>query len=78
MRRPRFKLIHQPAAYHIISKITQRQQWLGAGERAYLMALLQRVAAYCGVEVITFCLMADHFHLLIRVPRGWFRADSSG
>jgi putative transposase len=68
MRRPRLKLIHKSAVYHILSRITQQQQWLGLVERAYLMQLLRRVAQYCGVEVITFCILSDHFNLLIRVP----------
>jgi putative transposase len=42
--------------------------WLGAAEKDFLMSLLHRVAFYCGVEVITFCIMSNHFHLLVRVP----------
>jgi putative transposase len=68
MRLSRLKLINQSAVYHVLSRVTQQQQWLGLAERAYLMQLLDRVAAYCGVQVITFCLMSDHFNLLIRVP----------
>ncbi len=68
MRRPRLKLLHQPACYHIICRITQGQLWLDTPEKVYLTALLQRVAAYCGVEVLTFCIMSNHFHLLVRIP----------
>jgi hypothetical protein len=37
-------------------------------EKAYLTGLLHRVAKYCGVEVLTFCVMSNHFHLLVKVP----------
>jgi REP element-mobilizing transposase RayT len=69
MRPPRLKVLHQSAVYHILSRITQQQQWLGLAERAYLMQLLSRVAEYCGVEILTFCLMSDHFSLLVRIPQ---------
>jgi len=26
------------------------------------------MAAFCGLEVITYCMMSNHFHLLVRVP----------
>jgi putative transposase len=42
--------------------------WLGAEEKAYLTGLIHRVAAYCGVQVLTFCVMSNHFHLLLTVP----------
>lgn len=68
MRQSRLKLLDQPACYHVICRITQGQLWLGDKEKAYLSGLLHRVAHYCGVEVLTFCVMSNHFHLLIRVP----------
>ena len=27
-----------------------------------------KMAAFCGMEVITYCMMSNHFHVLIRVP----------
>ncbi len=68
MRRCRLKLLHQSACYHVVCRITQGQLWLGAEEKVSLCELLHRVAAYCGVTVLTFCVMSNHFHLLIRVP----------
>jgi putative transposase len=68
MRQLRIKSLNQPACYHIICRITQGQHWLGEAEKVYLTSLLHRVARYCGVEVLTFCVMSNHFHLLIRVP----------
>ena len=26
------------------------------------------IIAFCGLEVITYCMMSNHFHVLIRVP----------
>ncbi len=69
MRRPRLKIIELPACYHIVFSITQGQWWLGDGEKIHLQALLHRVACYCGVEVLTYCIMSHRCHLLIRVPQ---------
>jgi putative transposase len=69
MRRSRLKILHQTACYHIVCRITQQQPWLEAKEKIYLSTLLPRVAHYCGVEVLTFCIMSNHFHLLVRIPK---------
>ncbi|MCC5840464.1 MAG: transposase [Opitutales bacterium] len=37
-------------------------------EKEAFRGLLRRVAGFCGVEVITFALLNNHFHLLIEVP----------
>jgi hypothetical protein len=29
---------------------------------------MRRLEAFCGVQVVTYCLMENHFHLLVRVP----------
>jgi len=29
---------------------------------------MRKLEAFCGVEVLTYCLMSNHFHLLVRVP----------
>lgn len=30
--------------------------------------MLERQASFCGVEVLAFCILDNHFHLLVRVP----------
>jgi len=30
--------------------------------------MLWKMASFCGMEVITYCMMINHFHVLIRVP----------
>ena len=27
-----------------------------------------RVSTFCGVEILTYCIMSNHFHLLVRIP----------
>jgi len=37
-------------------------------EKEVLRKMIRQIAEFSGVEVLTFCLMDNHFHLLIRVP----------
>jgi len=41
---------------------------LGALEKEKLRDLLWQQAAFSGIEIVTYCLMANHIHLLVRVP----------
>ena len=41
----------------------------GAEEKEAFRILMWRLARFCGVEVLTYCVMGNHFHLLVRVPR---------
>jgi len=37
-------------------------------EKEMLRKMLWQVAAFSGVEVLTYCVMSNHFHILLRVP----------
>jgi REP element-mobilizing transposase RayT len=37
-------------------------------EKDYLRQWMWRAAEFCGVEIITYVLMSNHFHVLVRVP----------
>jgi REP element-mobilizing transposase RayT len=54
--------------YHVVSRINEQRYYLGDEQKAAFLGLLQRAAVFSGVELLTFCLMDNHFHLLIRVP----------
>jgi putative transposase len=54
--------------YHVISRVVDRQFVLGDEEREYFRKLLFRQAAFAGVEVVAWCFMSNHFHLLVGVP----------
>jgi REP element-mobilizing transposase RayT len=40
----------------------------GSREKEVLRRMIHQVADFSGVEVLTFCLMGNHFHLLVKVP----------
>ncbi len=37
-------------------------------EKEVLRKMIWQVADFCGVQVLTYCVMANHFHVLLRVP----------
>jgi putative transposase len=69
MRQPRLVLRHQNTVYHLISRCSRSELLFDAPiVKEYMRQLLWRAADFCGVEVITFALMGNHFHILARVP----------
>jgi hypothetical protein len=57
------------AYYHCVSRIVDRRFVLEAREREIFVRLMRGYESYCGVRIITFCVMSNHFHILLEVPR---------
>ena len=68
MRMARIKVSGRSAVYHCISRVVGGQRLLGDPEKEKLRQLLWQQAEFCGVQIITYCLLSNHFHLLLRVP----------
>ncbi|MBM3882729.1 MAG: hypothetical protein FJ387_23905, partial [Verrucomicrobia bacterium] len=68
MRTVRIKVKGRPAVYHCVSRIVGAQRLLDDLGKETLVRLLRRLATFCGLEVITYCIMSNHFHVLVRVP----------
>jgi putative transposase len=32
--------------------------------------MIQLMAEFCGIQIITYCLLSNHFHVLLRTPGG--------
>lgn len=58
--------------YHVMSRTVSDEHrgmmFFGAYEKNVFAKQLRKHAAFTGVEVLTWCMMDNHFHLLIRVP----------
>src|SRR5208282_1314752 len=60
--------------YHCVSRVVDRQfifQTAGHGspEAERFVLLMRPLEAFSGVRVLTYSLMANHFHLLCEVPQ---------
>ena len=66
---PRFKIESRSAAavYHCMSH-TVSEVRLDDSAREILRKQLWQVADFCGVHILTYALMSNHFHVLVRVP----------
>ena len=54
--------------YHVISRINGRDRSMREAEKKHFHSWMRRLEQFCGVQVVTYCLMENHFHLLVRVP----------
>lgn len=70
MRIPRYwiKRGDTDQVFHVISRIAGREYLLNDEAKQALLTILRQHEQFSGCEVLTFCLMDNHFHLLLRVP----------
>ena len=69
-RRLRLKVpVTSPGTYHhCISRVADGDFILGEEEKDYLVELMREYERFCGVKILTYCMMSDHFHVLLEVP----------
>jgi len=60
----------EPAVYHVMSRTALDGYVIGDVEKDYLFKLIKRLSSIYFTEVIGFCLMGNHFHLLVRMHPG--------
>ena len=56
------------ATYHCMTRSVNGEHLFGDREKEVLRKMLWQVADFCGVEVLTYCVLSNHFHVLVRVP----------
>jgi REP element-mobilizing transposase RayT len=58
----------KPAIYHCISRVVDRRFVLGDAEREQFVRYMRIYEEFCQVRVLAFCVMSNHFHILLEVP----------
>ena len=78
MRKPRLLIpdSFSCGVYHVVSRATNREFIFGDDEKEHLVRLMKRYATFSGIRVLTFCIMGNHFHWLVEVPKRPADADS--
>lgn len=56
------------AVYHCMTRTVNGEHLFAEREKEVLRKMIWQVADFSGVEVLTYCVMANHFHVLVRVP----------
>ena len=58
------------AFYHVVSRIANKAFLLkDARRKSVFVNMLHRAAEFSGVDVATYVVMDNHFHLCVRVPK---------
>jgi REP element-mobilizing transposase RayT len=58
----------KPAVYHCVSRIVNREFVLKREERDEFVRLMRFYEPFSQVKVWTYCVMSNHFHILVEVP----------
>ena len=54
--------------YRCTSRVVDRQFVLGREQKDVFVRMMRKYEDFCGVRVISCCIMSNHFHLLVEVP----------
>ena len=66
----RLKVKDEPAVYHIMSRTALAGFVIGDVEKEYLLSIIKKISSAYFVEVYGFCIMDNHFHLLVQMNPG--------
>ena len=66
--RKRFKARSGACSYHVMSRTVGGEFLLGTLEKEAFRRMMWRVASFCGVDILTYVVMDNHFHILLHVP----------
>lgn len=55
--------------YHCMSRCVHGRHLLDDVSKEMLRRMMWKVSEFCGVDVITYAVMPNHFHVLIRIPQ---------
>jgi putative transposase len=71
MRQARIKVAAEeaPAVYHCVTRTVNGEHLLDDQAREVLRKQIWQVAEYCGVQILTYAILSNHFHVLVRVPQ---------
>ena len=54
--------------YHVVSRVVDRRMAFGEEEKRHFVKLMKMYAGFSGIHVVSWCVMDNHFHMLVAVP----------
>jgi REP element-mobilizing transposase RayT len=58
----------RPVIYHCVSRVVDRRFVFGDEEREVFRKFMRMQEKFSGCRVLAYCVMSNHFHLLLEVP----------
>jgi len=68
MRMPRLKITGQTTCYHVMSHLVEEVPFFDDLSKEVLRRQMWNTAYFCGVNILTYAIMGNHFHILLRLP----------
>jgi len=56
------------AVYHCMSRTVNSERCIDDTAKEIFRKQLWQIADFCGVDILTYAIMSNHFHVLVRVP----------
>ncbi len=75
-RKARMIIDREPAIYHVMSRTALDGFVLGDAEKDYLLHLIKHFSSIYFCDILGFCLMGNHFHIVIRMHPGTDYSDN--
>ena len=54
--------------YHVMTRTCGAERMLEAEDLEGLRIIIRKIALFSGVKVMTYCLLSNHWHVLVKVP----------
>ena len=67
-KRRRFVFTDRDSCYHVISRVAGGDLLFGDVEKEAFRKLMRRMEKFSGLEILTYAVVGNHFHILLRVP----------
>ena len=68
MNSSRLTLPSEATIYHVVTRTSRGEFLFGDLEKERMRRMLWQMAEVCGVEVLTYAVMSNHLHVVVRVP----------
>ena len=71
MRQARIKIPAEAGegVYHCMSRSVNGERLFDDQAKEILRRQFWQVAEYCGVDILTYAVLSNHFHVLVKVPQ---------
>jgi putative transposase len=58
----------KPSLYHVIARIVDRRFAFGVEDKEQFLIYMRMMENFSGCRVLAYCVMCNHFHILLEVP----------